>query len=177
MMKSTLIPKWTRAWSGGSGGHQTPFSEWWDNLPPTVQKTARRQHHLCSWGYCHQSGTELLPTHGPSPSRCSGLLWLNVLFASHKARTIVSWPNPKQWLYDSYFRFDDGDKIKYTFSRPSKENRVSWRHTAPGQNGLHFADGIFRYIFVNENADPINWHTYAETRGDELKKRWFRELS
>ena len=33
--------------------------------------------------YSHQSGTELLPTHGPSPLRCSGLLWLNVLFASN----------------------------------------------------------------------------------------------
>ena len=32
---------------------------------------------------------------------------------------------------DSYFRFDDDNKIKYTFSRPSQENWVSWRHTAP----------------------------------------------
>ena len=67
--------------SGGSGGHEQPFPDWWDNLPPTVQKTARQQHHLCSWGYSHQSGTELLPTHGPSPSRCGSLLWLNVPFA------------------------------------------------------------------------------------------------
>ena len=51
--------------------------------PPTVQKTARQQHHLCSWGYSHQSGTELLPTHGPSPSWCGSLLWLNVLFAGN----------------------------------------------------------------------------------------------
>ena len=69
--------------SGGSGGHQPPFPELWDNLPPTVQKIARQQHHLCSWGYRHQSGTELLPTHGPSPSRCGSLLWLNVLFAGN----------------------------------------------------------------------------------------------
>ena len=66
-----------------SGGHQPLFPKWWDNLPPTVQKTARQQHHLCSWGYSHQSGTELLPTHGPSPSRCGSLLWLNVLFAGN----------------------------------------------------------------------------------------------
>ena len=59
------------------------FPEWWNNLPPTVQKTARQQHHLCSWGYSHQSGTELLPTHGLSPSRCGSLLWLNVLFAGN----------------------------------------------------------------------------------------------
>ena len=32
---------------------------------------------------------------------------------------------------DSYFRFDDDNKIKYTFSRSSQENWVSWRHTAP----------------------------------------------
>ena len=68
---------------GGSGGHQPPFPEWWDNLSPTVQKTARQQHHLCIWGYSHKSGTELLPTHGPSPSWCDSLLWLNVLFASN----------------------------------------------------------------------------------------------
>ena len=69
--------------SGGSGGHQPPFQEWWDNLPPTVQKTARQQHYHFSWGYSHQSGTELLPTHGPSPSWCGSLLWLNVLFAGN----------------------------------------------------------------------------------------------
>ena len=68
---------------GGSSSHQPPFPEWWDSLSSTVQKTARQQHHLCSWGYSHQSGTDLLPTHGPSPSRCSGLLWLGVLFASN----------------------------------------------------------------------------------------------
>ena len=66
-----------------SGDHQLPFPGWWDNLPPTVQKTAR-QHHLCCWGYSHHhSGTELLPTHGPSSSRYSSLLWLNVLFAGN----------------------------------------------------------------------------------------------
>ena len=32
---SLMAPKWTR--EGGSGGHQPPFPEWWDNLPPTVQ--------------------------------------------------------------------------------------------------------------------------------------------
>ena len=67
----------------GNSGHQPSFPEWWDNLPPTVQKTARQQHHICSRGYSLQSGTELLPTHGPSPSRCSDLLWLNVLFTGN----------------------------------------------------------------------------------------------
>ena len=68
---------------GAAAVHQPPFPEWWANLRPTVQKTARQQHHLCSWGYSHQSGTGLLPTHGPSPSWCSSLLWLNVLFAGN----------------------------------------------------------------------------------------------
>ena len=35
--------------SGSSSNHQPPFPGWWDNLPPTVQKTARQQHHLCCW--------------------------------------------------------------------------------------------------------------------------------
>ena len=52
-------------------------------LLPTVQKTARQQHHLCSWGYSHQSGTELLLTQGSSPSWCSSLLWPNVLFTGN----------------------------------------------------------------------------------------------
>ena len=38
---------------------------------------------LCSWGYSHQSGAELLPAHGPGPPWCGSLLWLNVLFASN----------------------------------------------------------------------------------------------
>ena len=93
MTGNLQITWWSLHWwlqnereSGGSGGHQPPFPEWWDNLPPTVQKTARQQHHLCSWGYSHQSGTELLPTHGPSPSWCSSLLWLHVLFAGNWGR-------------------------------------------------------------------------------------------
>ena len=67
--------------SGGSGSHQLPFPEWWDYLPPLDQKITRQQHHLCCWSYSHHSGTELLPTHGPSPLRCNSLLWLNVLLA------------------------------------------------------------------------------------------------
>ena len=81
-MKNTLMAPNERP-SGGRRDHQLPFPEWWDNLPPTVQKTARQQHHLCSWGYSHQAGTELLPTHGPSPSPCIGRLRLSVLFAGN----------------------------------------------------------------------------------------------
>ena len=87
---STRITWWSLHWwpqigweGGGSSGHQLPFPGWWDNLLPTAQKTARQQHHLCSWGYSHHSGTELLPTHGSSSSRGSRLLWLNVLFTGN----------------------------------------------------------------------------------------------
>ena len=89
-LKCPQHTQWSLHWwlqnereSGGSSGHQLPFLEWRENLPPTLQKTARQHHHLCSWGYSHQSGTELLPTHGPSPSWCSSLLWLNVLFVGN----------------------------------------------------------------------------------------------
>ena len=59
-------------------GQPFPFPEWWDNLQPLDQKTARQQHHLCCWGYSHHSDTELLLAHGPSSPRCNKL-WLNVL--------------------------------------------------------------------------------------------------
>ena len=82
MMKYALMaPKWTSEWCSCS--HQPPFPEWWDNLPPIVEKTARQQHHLCSWSHSHQSGAELLPTHRPSPSRRCCLLWLHVLFSGN----------------------------------------------------------------------------------------------
>ena len=41
-------------------------------------------------------------------------------------------PNIKNTMVnDSYFRFDDDNKMKYTFSRSTQDNWVSWRHTAP----------------------------------------------
>ena len=84
MLKFTLMaPKGMRGGGGGSSSHQPPFRGWQDNLPPTVQKTVRQQHHLCSWGYSHHFGTELFPTHGFSSSRRSSLLWLNVLFVGN----------------------------------------------------------------------------------------------
>ena len=47
------------------------------------QLSKRLPDNSSSWGYSHQSGTELLPTHGPSPSWRGSLLWLNVLFAGN----------------------------------------------------------------------------------------------
>ena len=106
MIKFTqMSPKWMRGW----GQRRSSFPECWDNLPPTVPKIARQQHHLCSWGYSHQSGTELLPKHGPSPSWCGNLLWLNVLFAGnwgwrhrepfylpyHKSALVIEWQGHK----------------------------------------------------------------------------------
>ena len=113
----TRITWWSLHWwlqnereSGGSGGHQLPFPEWWDNLPPTVQKTARQQHHLCSRGFSHKSGTELLPTRGPSPSWCDSLLWLNVLFANnwgwrHREPFYLPYHEPALVTEDTRVRF------------------------------------------------------------------------
>ena len=65
----------------GSSSCQSPFPEWWDNLPPSVQKNDWQQHHLCYWGYRHHTGTGLLLAHGPSSPRYSSLHWLSVLLA------------------------------------------------------------------------------------------------
>ena len=81
-----------------------PFPEWWDNLLLTVQKTARQQHHLCSRDYSDHSGTELLPTHGPSSSRCSSLLWLNILFADNlKLNKPIILLFAISWTYSGYW--------------------------------------------------------------------------
>ena len=82
MMKSTVMaPKWTREW--GQRRSSTAISRMVRQPAANCPKDCKQQHHLCSWGYSHQSGTELLPTHGPSPSWCGSLLWLNVLFAGN----------------------------------------------------------------------------------------------
>ena len=131
---SARITWWSLHWwlqneweSGGSGGHQPPFPEWWDNLPPTVQKTVRQQHHLCSWGYNHQSGTELLPTRGTSPSRWTGRL--NVLFTGnwvwrhrepfylpyHKPALVIEWQRHTcSFLLDT----DPLASVDYTYLKP-----------------------------------------------------------
>ena len=74
MMKYTLMaPKWT--WEWGQQQSSTTISRM---VRQPATKTARQQHHLCSWTHSHQSSAEPLPTHGPSPSRRSCLLWLSV---------------------------------------------------------------------------------------------------
>ena len=65
----------------GSSSCQSPFPEWWDNLPPSVQKNDWQQQHLCHWGYRHHTGTGLLLAHGPSSRQYSSLHWLSVLLA------------------------------------------------------------------------------------------------
>ena len=77
-MKSTqIVPKWM--WEWGSSVHRPPLPEWWDNLPPPVQKTTKQQHHLCCWGYSHHSGTGLSPAHEPSLAHHSSLLCLQAI--------------------------------------------------------------------------------------------------
>ena len=65
----------------GAAAVVKPFPEWWDNLPPSVQKNDWQQQHLCYWGYRHHIGTGLLLEHGPSSRRYSSLHWLSVLLA------------------------------------------------------------------------------------------------
>ena len=62
-----------------------------------------RHRGLCCWGYSHHSGTDLLPTHGPSPPRCNSLLWLNVLLAgdwgwSHWEPFYLPWTSFGFWM-------------------------------------------------------------------------------
>ena len=63
-----------------------------------------------------------------------------------------------------YFRFDDDDemslylRIRKIFHRQVKQLRLSMKPRAtlnslrPRQNGCHFADEIFKWIFLNENV-------------------------
>ena len=83
IMKSTLMAtKWRkREW--GQRWSSPAISRMVRQPAANYPKTARQQHHLCSWDYSHQSGTGLLPTLGASPSWCSSLHWLNVLFAGN----------------------------------------------------------------------------------------------
>ena len=54
---------------------------------------------------------------------------------------------------DSYFRFDDDNKIKYIFSQSSQENWVSWRQTAP----------YIEYKIIERIVLILNTHTAAYT--------------
>ena len=49
----------------------------------------------------------------------------------HTAYAIVSWPDPKQCMFNSsYFRYDDDNKTKYIFSQSSQGKWTNWKHTA-----------------------------------------------
>ena len=146
---SPRITWWSLYWwlqnereSGGSGGHQPPFPEWWDNLPPTVQKTARQQHHLCCWGYSHQSGTELLPTHGPSPSWCGSLLWLNVLFAGN-------WGEDTENPFICHIM-----NLLWSLSDKGTHVRFCWVPSHCGINGNERVDQLAKET-LDQDIDPL----------------------
>ena len=78
-------------------------------------------------------------------------IWKNI--ARHSANTIISEPDRKKWL-DSYFRFDDDNKMKYKYSHnnwremgelnaviPSKSLKIiesmHLNTLRPKQNGWH----------------------------------------
>ena len=119
-----------------------PFPEWWDNLPPTVQKTARQQHHICSWGYSHQSGTELLPTHGPSPSWCGSLLWLNVLFAGN-----WGWRHRKPFFCHIMI-------LLWSLSDKSTRVRFCWVPSQCGIDGNERVDQLAKET-LDQDIDPL----------------------
>ena len=162
-MKSTLMAPNERE---SSSGHQPPFPEWRDNLPPTVQKTARQQHHLCSWGYSHQSGTELLPTHGPSPSWCSSLLWLNVLFAGnwgwrhrvpfylphHEPALVIGW----QWHTCSFLL---GTKPLWYWrkwkSGPTRKRDPRPRYRPTGKCPLYIYETTFQLLHSEVGSNQV----------------------
>ena len=47
------------------------------------------------------------------------------------------------------------DFLKISFKHPGANelNENYLNSSSPGQNGCHFADDIFKYIFLNENFD------------------------
>ena len=145
----TRITWWNLHWrlqneqeSEGSGGHQPPFPEWWDNLPLTVQKTARQQHHLCSWAYSHQSGTELLPTHGPSPSWCSTLPWLNVQFTGN-----WGWKHREPFYYHIM-------NLLMSLSDKGTRVRFCWVPSHCGIDGNERVDQLAKEA-LDQDIDPL----------------------
>ena len=58
--------------------------------------------------------------------------WCHTNIERHTAHTIVSWPNPKQWVI---VHTSDLMMIirqsKYIFSQSSQRKLVNWKHTAP----------------------------------------------
>ena len=102
----------------------------WVHFNPTMDMKSHVQLSL-GWNYLS------MPKHPWYHSKFAPHLMMVVLSMRgfkliHKnivrqtAHTIVSWPNPKQWL-----TIHTSDLMKYTFSQSWQANRVSWRHTAP----------------------------------------------
>ena len=58
---------------------------------------------------------------------------------------------------DPYFRFDGDNKFKYTFSRWSQENWVSWRHTA-----LYIEYKVIKIIvfILNTHSAAYTWQAF-----------------
>ena len=93
-------------------------------------------------------------------------IWKNI--ARHSANTIISEPGRKKWL-DSYFRFDDDNKMKYKYSHNnSKQNgwpecshsikviKDNWehafKHIEAKTKWLTFADDIFKCVSLTDNG-------------------------
>ena len=91
---------------------------------------------------------------------------------------------------DSYFRFDDDNRIKYTFSRSSQDNLVSWNYTW----WRHQMETFSALLAICAGNSPVpgefptqrpvtrSFHVYFDLRPDKrLSKHswgwWFETLS
>ena len=65
--------------------------------------------------------------------RCSNYIFIleNKNIKRHTAHTIVSWPNPKQWIIVHTSDLMMITRQSNIFSQPSRGNWVNWKHTAP----------------------------------------------
>ena len=135
-----MAPKWTREW--GQQRPSTVISIMVRQPAPTVQNTARQQHHLCSWGHSHQSGGELLPTHGPRPLRCSYQLWLNVRFAG-----IWGWKHREPF----YFHIMN---LLWLLSDKGTHVRFCWIPSHCGIEGNEKVDQLAKDT-LDQDIDPL----------------------
>ena len=167
MMKFTLMAsKWMREWGQCDERHFQNGET--DNLPPTVQKTARQQHHLCSWGYSYHSDTELLPTHWSSLSWCRSLLWPNVLFAGswgwrHREPFYLSYHGPAlviEWQGHSCPFLLDTKPLwhwgKWKSGPTSKRDPWS-RHRPTGKCPLHRFEATCQLLHSIDGSNQLSW--------------------
>ena len=110
---------------------------------PTRETTVRKDFHdrgtqyatyytkicdLLGHGYC----TVLTKIMGSSEETLSqNKLWSHKNIKGHTVHTIVSWPNPKQWIIGHTSDLMMIIRQSNILSQPSRWNWVNWKQTAP----------------------------------------------